>query len=255
MRITFLGTGTSHGVPRIGCDCAVCCSAEPKNTRLRSSILVENDGFVLVVDTTPDFRAQALAHRVRALHAILLTHAHADHINGMDDIRSFSRHGAIPCYASEETLTRICANFDYAVRDDLNLPGMPKITPVSVDGPFRLGSLLVTPFTVAHGHSATTAFRFDAERGNSFAYVTDCSAIPAFSERYLHSLDLLIIDALRHRPHPCHLTVEQALAIVRRFRPNMARLTHIDHDLDHEATNAQLPAGVELAYDGLIMEL
>ncbi|OIO98237.1 MAG: hypothetical protein AUJ92_01785 [Armatimonadetes bacterium CG2_30_59_28] len=255
MTITFLGTGTSHGVPRIGCDCDVCVSTDPRNKRFRSSILVNAENSHLVVDTTPDFRTQALRHKLRSLDAILFTHAHADHLNGMDDIRCLCPRGGLPCYASPDTLQQVCAHFDYAVREDLNLPGMPRITPVPVDNLFNVGSLRITPFDIRHGRITITAFRFEDAQGRAFVYATDCSEIPARSERHFHELDLLILGALRHRPHPCHFNVEQAVEITSRFQPAKTLLVHIDHDLDHALTNSQLPSGVELSYDGLIVEV
>lgn len=250
MKLTFLGTGTSVGVPRIGCDCAVCRSAVPENERLRCSLLVENQGQSILIDTTPDLRTQALRHDIRRLDAVLFTHGHADHLHGLDDVRTFcfERGTPLPCYADGRTIHRITTVFDYAFRTD-NPSAVPQLSLHSIDGPFDLCGLRVDPVTLYHGRLPVLGFRF-----GPFAYLTDCSAIPDESMARLHDLDTLVLDALRHRPHPTHFNVAQALEIIAQLRPRRAYLTHIAHDLDHHPTNAALPAHVELAYDGLILE-
>ena len=250
MKITFLGTGTSVGVPRIACDCAVCRSTIPENERLRCSLLVENQEQFILIDTTPDLRTQALRHDIRQVDAVLFTHAHADHLHGLDDVRCFcfDRGAPLPCYADARTIRRITTVFDYAFRTD-NPSAVPQLTLHPIDGPFDLCGLHVEPLTVYHGRLPVLGFRFDR-----FAYLTDCSAIPDESIARLHGLDTLVLDALRHRPHPTHFNVEQALEVIAQLRPRRAYLTHITHDLDHHLTNAQLPPHVELAYDGLILE-
>lgn len=254
MKITFLGTGTSHGVPRIACQCEVCTSPNPLNKRLRSSILVTVGAFNVLVDTTPDLRTQALTYRIDSVEAVLLTHSHADHIYGMDDVRCFCyRKGILPCYGSPETLDRIELLFDYAVKEELFIPGMPKLKLIPVTGPFQLSSLTVTPIPISHGRAIITAYRFDEPDGGSFVYASDCSGIPESSRPFFADLDLLVLDALRHKEHQTHFTVAQSVAMAQLLKPKQALFIHMDHDLDHDATNADLPPQMELAYDGLVV--
>jgi phosphoribosyl 1,2-cyclic phosphate phosphodiesterase len=250
-RVTFLGTGTSHGVPMIGCRCAVCTSDDPHDERLRPSILVEiTDGPALLVDTAPDLRTQALRYDVRRVDAVLFTHPHADHLLGLDEIRRYNhlQRATIPCYAGPDTLVEVRRVFAYAFEPRQQGGGVPKLELVPVTGPFAVAGTRVVPVPVLHGLLPIHGYRV-----GSFAYVTDCSAIPDGSWPLLDGLDLLVIGALRHVPHPTHFTVAQALDVVARVRPARALLTHIAHDLGHAETSAGLPAGVELAYDGLVV--
>jgi len=249
-RVTVLGSGTSVGVPRIACDCAVCTSPDPRNKRLRCSILIENDGHALLVDTTPDLRTQALRSDIRMIDAVLFTHGHADHLHGLDDVRCycFEREGPVACYADENTLGRIRTVFDYAF-DSPYASSLPQLDLHLIDGDLELCGLVVEPLTVYHGKLPVLAFRI-----GTFAYVTVCNSIPAASMQRLAGLDVLILDALRHKEHPTHFSIEQALAIVDELSPKRTYLTHIAHDLDHETTNAALPGNVELAYDGLVID-
>ena len=248
--VTVLGSGTSVGVPRIACDCPVCTSTDPRNKRLRCSILVEHDGRAVLVDTTPDLRTQALRSDIRMIDAVLFTHAHADHLHGLDDVRCycFEREGPIPCYADEITLGRIRTVFDYAF-DSPYASALPQLDLHLIDGDLDLIGLCIEPLTVYHGKLPVLAFRI-----GSFAYVTDCSSIPAETMERLAGVDTLILDALRHKEHPTHFSVDEALAVVAQLAPNQTYLTHIAHDLDHETTNASLPDRVELAYDGLVIK-
>ena len=257
MKITFLGSGTSHGVPMIGCDCAVCQSADPHNRRLRPSILVEAEGFGLVVDTPPDFREQCLRANVRRLDAILYTHEHNDHLIGLDELRRFCvMHDCrLPAYGPKRAIESIERMFPYAVHRPPPYKGLPELDLHEIAGPFILGPWNITPWSLPHGNTETLGFRFDDARGPRFAYFTDCAAVPAPARESIHGIPLLILDALRHRPHPTHLTVEQALEVIREVRPGRTLFTHICHDLDHVATNAALPAGVVLAHDGLVIEI
>lgn len=250
MRITFLGTGTSVGVPRIACDCAVCRSDDPRNQRLRCSLLVEGDGGTILVDTTPDLRTQALRHGLRRLDAVLFTHAHADHLHGLDDVRCFcfDRDAPLPCYADAATVGRIEQVFDYAFRAD-NPSSVPQLSLHVIDGPFGVCGLRVEPVPVLHGPLSVLAFRL-----GSFAYVTDCSAIPPASRQCLQGLDTLVLDALRFRRHPTHFCLDEALAAIDELHPRRALLTHIAHDFDHGAVDAGLPDHVRLAYDGLTLD-
>ena len=251
MKITLLGTGTSVGVPRIGCDCSVCLSENPRNKRLRCSILVEFAGRVILIDTTPDLRTQALRYDVRRLDAVLFTHGHADHLHGLDDVRCycFDRDNPLPCYADHNTFDRINRVFDYAFEAPY-LHSLPRLDPHVINGPIKLLGLQIYPITVYHGTLPVLAFRI-----GQFAYVTDCNRIPPESMAELKDLDVLILDALRYDEHPTHFNVDQALDVVDELTPRQTYFTHIAHDLEHEATNAALPNGVELAYDGLVFDV
>jgi phosphoribosyl 1,2-cyclic phosphate phosphodiesterase len=250
-RVTFLGTGTSHGVPMIGCRCATCTSDDPRDQRLRPSILIEvTGGPALLVDTAPDLRTQALRYDVRRVDAVLFTHPHADHLLGLDEIRRYNhlQRATIPCYGNAETLVEVRRVFAYAFEPRQQGGGVPRLDLVPVGGPFEVAGTRVEPVPVLHGHLPIHGYRV-----GSFAYVTDCSAIPDASWPLLDGLDLLVIGALRYVPHPTHFTVAQALEVVARVRPARALLTHIAHDLRHTEASAALPDGVELAYDGLVV--
>ena len=251
MRVTFLGTGTSVGVPRIRCECRVCTSTDPRNKRLRCSIVIDHLGHSILVDTPPDLRTQALRHDLRRVDAVLFTHAHADHLHGLDDVRSycFGRDEPIPVYADRPTLDRITRVFDYAF-DSAWAQAVPRLSLNPIEGDLELFGLQVRPVTVLHGRLPVLAYRV-----GRFAYVTDCKTIPDEAMSQLRGLDVLVLGALRYKEHPTHLTVDEALEVIDELSPRHTYLTHIAHDLDHEATNDFLPEGVELAYDGLILEV
>lgn len=249
LKITVLGSGTSAGVPTIGCPCAVCASSDPRDNRLRPSILVSYGGRNVLVDTTPDFRTQALRARMDRLDAVLFTHAHADHLMGLDDVRPFNfrQKGPIPVYGSPATLQAVARAFPYIFDGGSAQSFIPKIETRELDGrPFDLFGLDVWPVKVMHGQAEIYGFRFGRA-----AYLTDHSEIPAASQEQLHGLDVLFLDALRHNPHPTHSTVERSLKHVEALEPRRAYFTHISHDLPHERTESRLPAHVRLAYDGL----
>ncbi len=257
--ITVLGSGTSVGVPTIGCPCAVCHSDDPRDKRLRPSVVVgyESEGTArnVLIDTTPDLRQQALAAGLKSLDAILYTHDHADHVMGLDDIRPFNYHREerLPIYAANETLKSLQRVFPYAFADaNTHAGSVPRLEPNEIDSAMFSGDgidlhgLRFKPVKVHHGPKKIVGFRF----GNA-AYITDQTGFPDESLPLLEDLDVLFLDALRHIPHPMHSTIEQALGWVERLRPRRAFFTHICHDLAHEETDANLPAGVCLAYDGL----
>jgi phosphoribosyl 1,2-cyclic phosphate phosphodiesterase len=252
MRLTFLGTGTSTGVPTLGCHCQVCRSTDPRDHRTRPSLLLEYDGRVVVIDTSPDFRQQALRQDLRRLDAVVFTHDHADHIMGLDDVRVFyfRQKVPIPIYADERTMQSIRRVYKYIFDQDYPYGGLARLDPHLIDGPFDLWGAKLIPLQVFHGEFPVLGFRF----GRS-AYVTDFSSIPDSTVPFLEGLDVLILDALRHKPHPSHSTVEQSLAWVGRLKPERAFFTHIAHDLGHEVTSATLPPQVQLAYDGLSLEV
>ncbi|MDE0626664.1 MAG: MBL fold metallo-hydrolase [Bryobacterales bacterium] len=253
--IEVLGSGTSTGVPTIGCGCRVCTSEDPRDRRLRPSILVrfEAGGMErsVVIDTGPDFRQQALSAGLTRLDAILYTHDHADHIMGLDDVRPFNywRRDRIPVYASESTLKSLMRVFPYGFKgESRHAGGVPRLDGRTVrkDQVIEVVGKRFEPFTVHHGPKRILGFRFGRA-----AYVTDQTGIPAESLERLENLDVLFLGALRHEPHPMHSTVAEALAWVERLRPKRTFLTHMCHMLSHEETDRQLPAGVSLAYDGL----
>ena len=249
--LTVLGSGTSMGVPTIGCDCAVCHSSDPRDKRTRPSIMVEYDGKLVLIDTTPDFREQAIRENVTHVDAVVYTHTHADHILGIDDLRplSFHRPARIPLYAKPEAAEFLRNMFRYIFDDDYKFGGIAKVELKDIDGPIELFGKRFEPVRVIHGESEIYGYRF-----GSAAYLTDFSAIPETSFPQLQDLDILFLDALRHKPHPTHSTVENSLRIAERLKPKRAFFTHICHDLPHEATNATLPENVRLSYDGMKLE-
>ena len=253
MRITFLGTGTSHGVPMIGCECATCRSTDPHDNRLRPSICIETSGARVLVDAGPDLREQALRHRIARVDAIVFTHGHADHILGMDDVRRFNAlmDGSMPCYGDAATLEDIRRMFSYVF--DPATPkggGLPQLDLRVIDGPFSVGDIHLQPVPIWHGRRRILGFRVGA-----FAYLTDCSRIDEAAWPLLERLEVLVLDALREKPHPTHFSLSDAIATAARIGAARTFFTHMAHDLPHEATNARLPDGMRLAHDGLVLSM
>jgi phosphoribosyl 1,2-cyclic phosphate phosphodiesterase len=254
MRVTFLGTGTSTGVPVVGCDCATCRSTDPRDRRWRPSIYLElADSTRVLVDTSTDLRSQALAFGVTGIDVILFTHYHADHVMGLDDVRPFNfrQRVSIPCLGDASTLAALRRMFAYVW--DPSAPkggGVPRLSLSEVTGRFCLGRAEVVPVPVYHGRQPILGYRIDA-----FAYLTDCSAIPEASWPLLEGVEVLVLDALRHRPHSTHFTVSEAVEAAGRVGARQTYFTHMSHDLLHAETCAALPAGVTLAHDGLVIDV
>jgi phosphoribosyl 1,2-cyclic phosphate phosphodiesterase len=254
MRVTILGCGTSTGVPVVGCPCEVCHSADPRNQRTRSSIVVSANGSNLLVDTAPELRLQALAAGLERVDAVLFTHDHADHIFGLDELRTFNfiMGRPIPIYGGEKVIHRIKTVFSYIW--DPAAPkggGLPMIEPHVLDGALTLGGIQVTPLPLLHGEQTIYGFKFDGR----LAYLTDCSAVPDQTKDAVRGLPLVIIDALRYRPHSTHFSVDEALALIAEIKPQRALITHMSHSLDYRRLAAELPPGTAPAYDGQVIEL
>jgi phosphoribosyl 1,2-cyclic phosphate phosphodiesterase len=250
--LTVLGSGTSMGVPTIGCDCAVCRSLDPRDRRTRPSVMISYNGRHALIDTTPDFREQALREKITQLDAVLYTHTHADHILGIDDLRPLTyRHKPrkMPLYATPRNCEFLRNMFRYIFEAEYKFGGLPLVELRPIEGAVELFGARFEPLTVIHGETPILGFRF-----GSAAYLTDHSEVPAETLAKLQDLDILFLDALRYKPHPTHSSVEQSLKIVDEVKPKRTFFTHICHDLPHEATNAALPSGVQLAFDGMKLE-
>jgi phosphoribosyl 1,2-cyclic phosphate phosphodiesterase len=249
LTLTVLGSGTSVGVPTVGCECKVCRSTDPRDKRLRPSVVVSYQGRNILIDTSPDLRYQALRAEIRRIDAVLYTHSHADHILGLDDLRPFNflQKERIPLYGAPEHLDYIKSCFPYIFDDRPSESTKPKITAAYFPAePFDLYGVQCRVLPLLHGKGTSYGFRF-----GPMAYLTDHSEIPPESLQHLHGLDVLFLDALRHNPHPTHSTVQRSLEWVEELKPKRAYFTHISHDLPHERTEELLPPHVRLAYDGL----
>jgi phosphoribosyl 1,2-cyclic phosphate phosphodiesterase len=250
LSITLLGTGTSQGIPVIGCQCAVCTSDDPRDKRTRTAAFVQAGETGISIDVGPDYRQQMLRAGYTDVHAVLLTHEHNDHTSGLDDLRpiNFLHKRNIPVYGGERTLGEMRRRFYYAFDEDYQYPGKPMVHAVPMhDLPFQVDGVTIQPIPVEHGDIGIYGFRI----GN-VAYITDAKTIPASSMEKLAGLDILILNALRFRPHPTHLTVEEAIALFQALRPHRCYITHISHDMGLQAdVQRQLPEGMFVGYDGL----
>jgi phosphoribosyl 1,2-cyclic phosphate phosphodiesterase len=249
---TFLGTGTSVGVPMVGCDCPVCTSTDPRNQRYRCAALVGLPQGNLLIDTPPELRLQLVRAKVKIVHAVLFTHFHADHVYGLDDLRPIPRYlgSPVPLYCTHEVERKIRQSFSYAFTPNVDSAPMgylPKLTFRTIDErPFDVLGERVVPISLIHAHFNVFGFRI-----GDVAYCTDVNKIPKESWPLLEGLQVLVLDALRHKPHPGHFSLDEALEAIDRLKPRQAYLTHMSHDLDHAETNRGLPPNVALAYDGL----
>ncbi len=259
MRITFLGTGTSTGVPVIACECDVCRSSRlpgSKNRRLRVSALLswedEEGAKNVIIDTGPDFRQQMVLYRVQRLDAVLYTHYHADHLHGLDDIRifCFRKRGPMPVYAGDETLKRIRVVYDYMFRKKTEGGAVASLDLNEINGTFEIFGKTIEPIDVWHGSTRVICYRI-----GDFAFCTDCSRLPPEAKERLTGLDTLVLGALRPRPHSTHMSIEEATAAAQELNPRQTYFVHMAHEVDHETVNATLPDGIQLAYDGLTLEL
>ncbi len=247
--ITFLGTGTSNGIPVIGCECDVCRSTDPRDKRTRTSALVRYSGHSILIDTATELRSQALANNLRRVDAVLMTHAHADHVGGFDDLRRFNelRQEHIPVYADPSTAATLRERFAYTFSDLFPFyGGKPDLTLHEIVGPFELFGQEIIPIPVLHGRLPITGFRF-----GDLAYITDAKEIPAGSLDLLHDLDILVLNGLRERSHPTHLSFAEAVDVIQCLRPRRAYLVHLSHETSHARAERLVPDGIEIAWDGL----
>jgi phosphoribosyl 1,2-cyclic phosphate phosphodiesterase len=252
MRLTFLGTGSSHGVPVVGCSCDTCTSPDPRNQRLRASALVEIQGRAFMIDTGPDVRIQSLRAGIQRIDAVLYTHFHADHVHGIDDLKAFNAKlgGPLPCFGNAETETDLRRRFGYAFAGTPWIGLIPHLTYEVVEEPFELLGVPITPIDMQHGRIRSCGWRI-----GGLAYLTDTNGIPASSMALLQGLDLLVIDGLRPRPHPTHFSIDEAAAVARELGAVSTLLTHMNHDVEHVRESEKLPPDVGLAYDGLVIDL
>ena len=256
LTITFLGTGTSLGVPMIGCDCRICRSTDSRDKRTRSSIYVETPEYAWVIDTGPDFRTQALREGVRRIDAVVFTHSHTDHIMGLDDLRPFCfGEKELPVYASPETMRDLTRVFVFAFNGENRWPGYLRPLPHVIEGPFRLGEMEVTPLPVLHGRTPVNGYLLRWRGEPVVAYLSDCKEVPESVRTEIRGVRHLIVDALRYTLHPTHMNIDEALALAHEVAPGQTWLTHLSHDVLHAEAEAALPPSVRIAFDGMKIEI
>ncbi|MBC8018462.1 MAG: MBL fold metallo-hydrolase [Verrucomicrobia bacterium] len=251
MKVTILGSGTSTGVPMVGCSCRVCSSDDPKDKRTRTSLLIQHNGRNILIDASTDLRFQALREGIQRVDAVLFTHSHADHVNGIDDLRGFYflHKEVIPCFGSRTTLDALLTGFSYIFHELDGSGYAPLLHPQEVDGSFELFGLTVIPVPLEHGRTTALGFRI-----GDFAYLTDCNGIPPSSLALLKGLDVLVVDGLRWNPHPFHFNIEAAIAATRPLKPVRTIFTHLSHDVLF-ADGVTLPPGYEFACDGMTFDI
>ena len=257
MRLTFLGTGTSFGIPQIGCGCAVCTSSDPRDKRGRTAVVVQEGGKTILVDTPPELRVSMVREQIRGVDAVLYTHDHADHTHGIDDLRALSGHhrGTLPIYGPADALERMAVKFDYIFRPDLRpIPGSsrPAVTVTALEAGVhaRIAGMDVLPLRFSHGPTSVLGYRF-----GPIAYLTDVKEVPPAEREALKGLDVLVINALFHRSHPTHLSIPEAVGTALAIGAKRTFLTHLTHETGHAALEAELPPQVRPAYDGLVVEV
>ncbi len=252
MKIIFLGTGTSHGIPKIACECPVCTSQNPKNNRTRSSVYIESGDKHILIDTTTDFRFQAIREKIKRVDCVLYTHAHADHINGLDDIRVFNeiQNDRIELYGSEKIMQYIRSKFDYCFDPPQIGGGIPSVNTNVIEDEITIGNMSVQPIPIFHGELEIYGYRI-----NDFAYITDCSFIPQKSYEKLNNLEVLVLNALRYKPHSTHFSLSESIKEAQKIGAKKTYFVHMCHDIEHEEVNKQFPPSIELAYDGLELEI
>ncbi|OWZ84525.1 MBL fold metallo-hydrolase [Natranaerobius trueperi] len=252
MKITFLGTGPSHGVPIIGCSCPVCTSHDIRNKRFRASVFIETSNTNILIDTPPEFRLQAINNSINHIDGVLFTHQHADHVHGFDDLRRFNemQRKQIPCYANQDTVYGLKNMYDYVFRGGDLYASSPQVSLRPISGDFCFKNIIIEPIPILHGANKILGYKID-----NFAYLTDCSFIPQNSFEKLKDLELLTIGALRYKSHPNHFNLEQAVSTIKELNPKKAFLTHMTHSFDYYQLEKELPPNISPAYDGLIFEL
>lgn len=257
LEIEFLGTGTSTGVPVIGCNCAVCKSDNPRNKRLRSSVVVRCGGTTVLVDSSPDLRQQALRSGLTAIDAIVYTHIHLDHVTGFDDLRAFCWHSdkKLPFYCGPGTLEGLKGMFGWAFQESNTYQGYVRPDPRVVTAPFRIGELMITPVPVIHGGVEMNGYVFESPDGKRAGYIPDVKEVPEASLALLKGLDVLIMDSLMHRLHPTHSSTGETLEVFQKAEVKRGYFTHMSHDIEFEEESARVPGNVRLAYDGLKINL
>lgn len=256
LELTFLGTGTSQGVPIIGCDCPVCLSTDSRDNRTRASLLVKTPDLHFVIDTAPDFRSQCIRERITRVDAALFTHAHTDHIMGFDDMRRFCEmeDRKMPVFASAPTMEGLRETFRFVFDEPQAWKNYLRIEPQVISGPFQIGETTIVPVDLPHGRFTVTGYVIHRGGRKLLAYFTDCSGLPGEAVEAAHGVEVLVVDALRDRPHPTHMTIDEALEASRSVAPGKTYLTHICHEVSHSAKQALLPDRCYLAYDGLTVQ-